>query len=70
MSHKDYVKIAGALADARAHAGNPGTRDAELGISLVEGALTGVLAADNPRFDFERFHAAAQGTPLTGRDRP
>lgn len=70
MTHKDYVKLAGALAEARAHAGNPGTHDAELGISLVEGALVGVLLADSPRFDPARFHAAAIGQPLTGRDRP
>ncbi len=62
MTTKDYVKIASALADARSHAGNPGTTDAELGISLVEGALVGVLLADNPRFDYATFHAAAEGT--------
>lgn len=69
MSHKDYVKIAGALAEARRHAGNPGTRDAKLAIGLVEGTLVGVLRADNPAFDAARFHAAAIGQPLTGRDR-
>lgn len=67
MTHKDYVKIAAALADARAQF--PDDAHARVGVNLAEASIADVLAADNPRFDRSRFHAAATGQPLTGRDR-
>ena len=56
MTHKDYKLIAGALAEARVD------RDT---VEIVADALRGT----NPRFDRDRFIAAASGTPSHGRDR-
>lgn len=74
MSHKDYVKIAGALAEAREEMRGVSFSVAQLmavdwAIEAVEVRLSRILADDNPRFDRARFHAAAIGEPTTGRDR-
>jgi hypothetical protein len=67
MSHKDYVLLAGALAEGKPDTFAPG--------AFVNGYATAVLqvaralARDNPRFDRERFMAAARGEPVNGRDR-
>jgi hypothetical protein len=55
MSKKDYVAIAGVM--------NKWYNDApdsisKLAIKLMAGDLAEVFAADNPRFDFDRFDEA------------
>jgi hypothetical protein len=64
MTHKDYVKLAGALAEARHYAPS----DFLPGIDWAEAHLQTVLAEDNSAFDRDRFHRAASGRP-DGRDR-
>jgi len=52
MSRKDYVAIAQAVADARLADNDK----AEVALKIAA-----ALAADNPRFDRERFLKAAMG---------
>lgn len=65
MTHKDFVLIAGALADVKRLM----TPDADT-LAEVIGCMADALGRTNPRFDRSRFIAAANGTPTTGRDRP
>jgi len=55
MSKKDYIAIAGVLNEWHQSAGNS---LAQLSIKLMAGDLANVFAADNPRFDPERFDEA------------
>jgi len=74
MTHKDFVLIAGALAEARNHWLHTMDRsgaDAESfrsGLNAAVEELSLALRRTNPRFDRQRFLAAAKGEPLTGRD--
>lgn len=71
MTHKDFVLIAGAVAAARemSHAARHDIGAAGA-FDDVSNQLADALAATNPRFDRQRFLAAARGEPSTGRDRP
>lgn len=61
MTRKDYNALAAVIATAREDwAGNP---DALAAAGALARRLTDVLAADNPRFDRDRFLIAA-GVPL------
>lgn len=55
MSKKDYIAIAGVLNEWHQSANNS---LAQLSIKLMAGDLAEVFAADNPRFDAERFDEA------------
>lgn len=66
MTHKDYVKLAGALAEANAEVDSyvmhpDARRAAKFAIEGVETRISAILANDNPAFDRSRFHAAAIG---------
>jgi hypothetical protein len=63
MSRKDYRKLAAALA-AVAVEDDHGPRDGAAVLGDVRRAIADVLAADNPRFDRERFLAACGGQLL------
>lgn len=71
MTHKDFVLIAAALAASRCFADD---RPAEYGVGartqmdVVINKIASALASTNPRFDYSRFIAAAEGTPSTKRD--
>lgn len=68
MSHKDYVKFAAVLAEVRGRDQSENTPHGA--IDDIEAGIADIFAADNYAFDRARFHAAALGQPLTGRDRP
>lgn len=55
MSKKDCIAIAGVLNEWHQSANNS---LAQLSIKLMAGDLAEVFAADNPRFDAERFDEA------------
>ena len=57
MTRKDYVKVAGIVAAARVRLQQPGISRSEL-VDYFETELADLFAADNPRFDRERFAAA------------
>lgn len=62
MTRKDYVKLAEAIREcARAVEAHPGCSP-EMVLVRVADEIGDVLAADNPRFDRERFERAALGT--------
>lgn len=63
MTKKDYQAIARAIHTARTHAKIDEKLDPGSGINRVEHLIADVLAADNPRFDRERFVEACE----TGR---
>lgn len=66
MTRKDYVALAEAF---RAVTTEPWTDGEDTWVRCLE-AVADVLAADNPRFDRERFLAAASNEPERGsRDR-
>ena len=50
MTRKDYIKLADMLAQVRKDRG---------GLAAVENKLVKILADDNPRFDEQKFRAAA-----------
>ena len=56
MTRKDYVAIAAALAKARAEYPTMQMNSAH---DYVAGEVAATMAADNPRFDRERFLKAA-----------
>lgn len=56
FQHRHYAEIAAAIASTS-------TRE-ELIVALVS-----KFSCDNPRFDRERFHAAAMGAPVKGKDK-
>ena len=58
MTRKDYISIAGAIAKARTSADSAGSLVTPAAITCVAYRLADILAADNPRFDLERFLAA------------
>ena len=68
MTHKDFVLIAGAIADARAFAAEHPEQCADVGVTIAC-TLADRLRYANPRFDSARFLAACEGKPLTGRDK-
>ena len=57
MTRKDYELIASVLADLNADFNNGG--DDTISLQLVATELAETLAAENPRFDRERFLIAA-----------
>ena len=57
MSRKDYVTIAAAIAKARSEFVSDEYKAATI---LTAQYIADALAADNPRFDRERFLAAAR----------
>ena len=64
MTRKDYITIARAIDEARGLASyeefvSQAPLGADATIDLVAAAIADALAADNPRFDRERFIAAA-----------
>lgn len=69
MTRRDYVRIAAALAQAherlqRIGEGQrggimPGPWGASFGLQIAAETLADALAADNPRFDRDKFLAAA-----------
>ena len=69
MTRKDYEKFAAAFKEARRRVDerlavdNTGVnvtfRDVRYGIALVEQEVRRVFAADNPRFDDDRFRQAS-----------
>lgn len=67
MTRKDYIAIAEALASAHswvnAQYGGAPEPDSPLHepLDIARENIADVLAADNPRFDRERFLAAARG---------
>ena len=56
MSKKDYVKVASIIHDALQESG---TYDAWASVYEVGQRLADMFAADNPRFDRDRFYKAA-----------
>lgn len=64
FEHRHYVKLAAIFAEA--DSGSQHDREAA---TVLIGRFIRALAADNPRFDRERFLAAARGEPSNGRDR-
>lgn len=77
MTHKDYILIAQALADAyRFNHATASTRqvtteprfERNCGIDLAARELAAALAAENPRFDKERFLEAATATSHLATD--
>lgn len=62
MTRKDYVVLAGVIQDTYAQFNTPGQPDynsvAGWGVATVALNICDVLAADNPRFDRERFLTA------------
>ena len=69
MTRKDYLAIAAALAEADAMAQDKrfGSAEVRKGIAIASMEIADALAADNPRFDLNRFHRAiyADGTTLS-----
>lgn len=66
MTRRDYIRIAAALREAaeRTWSGAPDEDEQRAmlyGQRLAREAIADALAADNPRFDRERFIAAAEG---------
>lgn len=61
MSRRDYITIATAFAESRRIALDALThkRAALSALDLATFTLADALASDNPRFDRERFYAAA-----------
>lgn len=66
MTRKDYEKLAAAFKEARRRSKVESPFDAgdraaaeRFGISLVEQEVRRVFAADNPRFDDDRFRRAS-----------
>lgn len=57
MTRKDYVMIAKAIADTRGDYGNLAVQKA---IDNIAYALANDFAADNPRFDYDRFVKACR----------
>lgn len=55
MTRKDYIALAEALHEAHEESG------LSTGWALTVDKIANVLAADNPRFDRERFVRACQG---------
>lgn len=58
MTRKDYVKLAAALKEARASAGAAGAAQMQ-GVVIATILIADELAADNGRFDRDRFYVAA-----------
>jgi hypothetical protein len=56
MTKKDYVALAHALQDARGHSS---AREWNQGVDEAAQEIARVLAADNGRFDRDRFLSAA-----------
>ena len=71
MSRKNYVRFASALAEVRELLGprRPASV-AHMALDSVESRIADILADDNPRFDRERFHAAAHGENRALRSSP
>lgn len=61
MTRKDYVVIAEAIASVREYSYLKGDLNFQAGIDQVSGAISQVLANQNPRFDRERFLTATMG---------
>lgn len=70
MTRRDYVRIAAALRTARERCENIGkapgrsrsmTDRAPFGVQIAFEAIADMLAADNPRFDLDRFDRAVYG---------
>lgn len=59
MTRKDYIKIANALAEVRAVDFGVYKSPARCALNMMEQKLTKIFQDDNPRFDAERFTAAA-----------
>ena len=64
FQQRHYVKIAAAIADMPDFAPTLCAQK-----ESVTNTFADMLARDNPRFNRERFIAAAQGNPLNGRDK-
>lgn len=67
MTRKDFVVIAGALAEAHAEVKNfPALRR---GVEIATEKVAAALLDTNARFNRGRFLAAARGEPINGRDK-
>jgi hypothetical protein len=60
MTRKDYIVIASAVAKAATNADSTGSTVTRSAITCVAYRLADILAADNPRFDLERFLEACR----------
>ncbi|KKK92600.1 hypothetical protein LCGC14_2701290 [marine sediment metagenome] len=60
MTRKDYAAIASAFVRASAMIYNPGENDMW---DELRDQITNVIAANNPRFDRDKFFNACEGTP-------
>lgn len=58
MTRKDYIRIAEAIQSARYTCSQAGTETANKACNVVAFEFARLLAADNPRFDRERFLTA------------
>lgn len=63
-AHRHYTDIAATIA----HVGQQ--FEAEAVLDVLTDQFAKLFAADNPRFDRERFTTAARGKPINWRDRP
>lgn len=61
FQHRHYKAIAALIADMHSH--DPGIA------GYVAKLFSGSLAADNDRFNRDRFLAACKGQPINGRDK-
>ena len=59
MTRKDYVAIAEAMMAARADVSNQAISP-KMALKFAEDRIASALAADNPRFDRERFLTACR----------
>jgi hypothetical protein len=59
FTRQHYVKIADILKDAHNAYGDTNMSNPHGAVDHVARRLADVFADDNPRFDYDRFHAAA-----------
>jgi len=60
MTRKDYIKFADAITYAGELVENGTIYNAQAALFFMRSAIAEILAADNPRFDRNRFTAAAK----------
>lgn len=65
FQHRHYAEIAAAIMRAR----NESLATADEVTHFLAKDIADVFCRDNPRFDYERFMLAAEGRPITKKDK-
>jgi len=67
MSRKHYIAVAAAINEVYRECGGSEGKPEAFAVLEVMSRIAKVFAADNPRFDTQRFYAACQRVPCSAK---